>query len=68
MPGDKNPVAKVARYKESAPEIRFLTLAQIDEQLTRSQTVHSCKQWSRCLSMPELRREELLWLTHDDID
>jgi hypothetical protein len=33
MPSDKNPAAKVERYKERAPEIRFLTLAQIDEQL-----------------------------------
>jgi integrase len=33
MPRDKNPVNGVSRYKEKAPEIRFLTLAQIDEQL-----------------------------------
>ncbi len=33
MPGDKNPVVKVGRYKEHAPKIRFLTLTQIDEQL-----------------------------------
>jgi len=33
MPGDKNPVASVSRYKEHAPKIRFLTLPQIDEQL-----------------------------------
>lgn len=33
MPNAKNPAAKVARYKERAPEVRFLTLAQIAEQL-----------------------------------
>ncbi|HRK29888.1 MAG TPA: hypothetical protein PLD59_02325 [Tepidisphaeraceae bacterium] len=37
MPGDKNPVSKVLRYKETAPEIRFLTLRQIDEQLAALQ-------------------------------
>ena len=33
MPGGHNPAAKVERYKERAPEISSLTLAQIDEQL-----------------------------------
>jgi integrase len=33
MPADKNPAAKVQRYTERAAEIRFLTPAQIDEQL-----------------------------------
>jgi integrase len=33
MPGDNNPGAAVERYKETAPEIRFLTLEQIDRQL-----------------------------------
>jgi len=27
MPGDKNPAARVERYKERAPEIRFLTVS-----------------------------------------
>ena len=31
-PEDKNPAARVDRYKEHAPEIRFLTLNQIEEQ------------------------------------
>jgi integrase len=30
---DKNPAAKVDRYKEDAPEIRFLTLPQVDQQI-----------------------------------
>ena len=33
MPKEKNPAAAVERYKEHAPEISFLTLPQIDEQL-----------------------------------
>lgn len=33
LPNNSNPAAKVRPYKEQAPEIRFLTLAQIDEQL-----------------------------------
>ncbi len=31
--GDVNPIVRVDRYRESAPEIRYLTLPQIDEQL-----------------------------------
>jgi hypothetical protein len=34
MPSDKNPASKVERYREHAPEIRFLTLLQVSEQLT----------------------------------
>lgn len=33
MPSDKNPAAAVERYRETAPVIRFLTLAQVSEQL-----------------------------------
>lgn len=33
MPGGKNPVSAVAKYKESAPEICFLTRGEIDAQL-----------------------------------
>jgi hypothetical protein len=33
MPSDKNPAAKVERYREHAPEIQFLTLSQVIEQL-----------------------------------
>ena len=32
MPADRNPAAAVERYKERAPEIRYLTLTQTDEQ------------------------------------
>jgi site-specific recombinase XerD len=33
IPGDKNPAAKVERYRERAPEISFLKLEEIEKQL-----------------------------------
>jgi integrase len=68
MPADKNPVAKVGRYKEHAPEIRFLTLKQIDEQILALQDHPQLETMVAVLIYAGLRREELLWLTHDDID
>jgi len=68
LPGDKNPAAKVERYKESASEISFLTLEAIDEQLK------ALEQWPELQTMVAfyiytgLRREELCWLTIDDVD
>ena len=68
MPGDKNPVAKVERYRERAPEIRFLTLAQIDEQLEALVNRPQLQAMVAVLIYAGLRREELLWLTLDDLD
>jgi integrase len=68
LPTDKNPVAKIARYKERAPEIRFLTLAQIDEQLDMLTDNPQLQTMVAVLIYAGLRREELLWLTLDDID
>jgi len=68
MPSDKNPVAKVARYKERAPEIRFLTLPQVTEQLNALAEQPQMQTMVATLIYAGLRREELLWLTHDDID
>ncbi len=68
LPGTQNPAAKVRRFKERAPEIRFLTLAQIDEQL---QALASHRQLQTMVAMfiyAGLRREEALWLTIADID
>jgi len=31
--GDRNPAAKIERYREGAPDIRFFSLEQIDQQL-----------------------------------
>jgi integrase len=68
MPGDKNPAARVERYKERAPEIRFLTLAQIDEQLEALADKPQLQAMVATLIYAGLRREELLWLTLDDLD
>ena len=68
MPGRINPAAEVERYKERAGEIRFLTLKQIDEQL---EALEDCPQMRVMVAMliyAGLRREELLWLRHEDID
>lgn len=68
MPSDKNPVAKVGRYKEHAPDISFLTLRQIDEQLQALKHDNQMQTMVAVLIYAGLRREELLWLTHDDVD
>jgi integrase len=68
MPGDKNPAATVLRYKEQAPDIRFLTLKQIDEQLEALTESIQMQAMTAMLIYGGLRREEILWLTHDDLD
>ncbi len=68
MPNDKNPATKVERYKEPAPTIRFLTLKQIDEQLEALADNVKFQAMTATLIYAGLRREELLWLTPDDID
>lgn len=68
LPGDKNPAAKVERYKESASEISFLTMEEIEIQLK------ALEQWPELQTMVAvyiysgLRREELCWLTIDDVN
>jgi len=68
MPNDKNPAAKVERYKEPAPTIRFLTLKQIAEQIDGLADQVKFQAMAATLIYAGLRREELLWLTPDDID
>ena len=68
LPGDRNPAAKVERYKESASEISFLTMEEIEVQLK------ALVQWPKLQTMVAvyiysgLRREELCWLTINDVD
>jgi integrase len=62
MPAERNPVGKVARYKERAPEIRFLTFSQIDEQLAALEDHPRLQTMVAVLIYAGLRREELLWL------
>jgi integrase len=68
MPKDKNPAAAVERYKEHAPNISFLTLKQIDEQLDALADDVKMQAMVATLIFAGLRREELLWLTPEDID
>ena len=68
MPEDKNPAAKVDRYKVRAPDIRFLTLRQVGEQLDALSENLQLQAMVATLTYAGLRREELLWLTQDDLD
>jgi len=71
MPGDKNPAAAVERYKEKAPVITFLTLQQIDEQLRALEDYTELPALRVIVAVyiyGGLRREELCWLTVDDVD
>jgi integrase len=68
MPGKVNPAAEVERYKEKAPEIRFLSLKQIDEQLEALKEQPQMQTMVAMLIYAGLRREELLWLRREDID
>lgn len=68
MPGQVNPVKGTQRYRERAPQIRFLSLAQIDEQLHALRFKPQLQTMVAVLIYAGLRREELLWLTLDDID
>jgi len=63
-----NPATAVNKYKESPPEIRFLTLPQVQEQLDVLDEYKQIQTMVAMLIYAGLRREELLWLTIDDID
>jgi hypothetical protein len=67
MPGDRNPAAPVERYKEPAPQIRCLTLEQIDEQLAALADNPQLQAKVATLIYAGLRRAELLWLTLEDV-
>ena len=68
MPANVNPASQVERHRERAGEIRFLTLQQIDEQLRALRFKPQLQTMVALLIYAGLRREELLWLTLDDID
>jgi len=68
MPGDNNPASKVSKYKEHAPVIRFLNLELINSQLIALNDKVQHQTMVAMLIYAGLRREELLWLTLDDID
>jgi integrase len=66
--GDMNPAAKVERYRESAPVITFLSLLQIDEQLRALENFPERQAMVAMYIYAGLRREELCWLTVEDVD
>jgi integrase len=66
--GTVNPVLKVQRYREPAPQIRFLALPRIDQQLQALDEHPQLQAMVATYIFAGVRREELLWLTHDDID
>lgn len=68
LPAGLNPAARVERYRESAPQIRYLSLAQIDEQLAALDHDRQLQTMVAVYIYAGLRREEALWLTLDDID
>jgi len=63
-----NPVAAVERQREPAPQIRFLTLEQIEEQLRILEGHPLIKALVATYIYAGLRREEALWLTREDVD
>jgi integrase len=67
MPGGINPISRVERYKEAAPDIRYLTLPQIDEQLKALRFTPWLQVMVATLIYAGIRREELLWLRTEDL-
>lgn len=63
-----NPVAAVERQREPAPQIRFLTLEQIDGQLDVLKRHPRLYALVATYIFAGLRREEALWLTREDMD
>ena len=63
-----NPAAAVDRRREPAPQIRFLTLEQIDEQLKAVEARPTIHAMVATYIYAGLRREAGCWLTRDDVD
>ncbi len=63
-----NPVTGVDRLQEPAPQIRFLSLEQIKEQLKILEDNPRIHAMTATYIYAGLRREEALWLTHEDVD
>ena len=63
-----NPGAAVERHSEPAPEIRFLKLDEVEEQLHILEDHPALRALVATYIYAGLRREEALWLTHDDLD
>ena len=68
MPDGQNPAALVERQREPAPEIRFLTKAQITQQLEALFDYPPLQTMVAVYIYAGLRREEALWLRFNDVD
>lgn len=67
LPNNLNPAAKVERRRESAPEISFLSHNQIREQLHALEGNSALQTMVAVYIFAGLRREEALWLQHEDV-
>ncbi len=67
LPGG-NPAARLERYRQTAPEISFLTLPQIDEQLSALADKPQLQTMVAMFIYAGLRREEAMWLRLEDVD
>ena len=68
LPGAKNPAAAVDRYKEADPEILYLSLKDIEEQLAGLADTPQLQAMVAVYIYAGLRREEAVWLTTANID
>jgi len=70
MPGEgrHNPVTDVERFRTSQKPIRFLSIQQIHEQLDALADKSGIQTIVAVFIYAGLRREEALWLTHEDLD
>lgn len=66
IPGGLNPVSKVKKYREKAPDIRFLRTTDIEYQLSALSEHPQLQAMVAVYLFAGLRREELLWLTRSD--
>jgi integrase len=67
-PGNVNPASKVERYREKAPNIRFLTIKQIQEQLEALKDHPQLQTIVAMYIFAGIRREEAVWLALEDVD
>ncbi len=65
---EANPVHKVPKCQEPTPQIEFLSLEQIEQQLTALKDHPTLSATAAVFIYAGLRREEALWLTTGDVD
>lgn len=68
MPNDKNPVTAFKKFRVNAPQIRYLNLVQVDEQLQGLETHRLMQTVVAMYIYTGIRREEASWLTINDVD